>query len=911
VTAPFPRWLKEKRRALDLTQLELAERTGCSPETIRKIEAGALRPSRQIAELLARIFDVPQDEHTAFVRFARAASTEHLPVGKLEGLKVEKLEGYQPSNLPTFQPSNPDHSVLGSPWRALHARYTNMPAPTTALVGREAELAGVRDLLLRERPRLVTLTGPPGIGKTRLALEAAAQVAGHFEDGVFFVSLAPIANPELVSVSIAHALGLLDTESQSISHRLGEHLSSKRALLVLDNFEQVVEAAPLVAVLLAASPWLKVLVTSREALHVRGERRFPVLPLGLPDPSGVSTPGDLALSPAVALFVERAREAGPGFALTSLLSDANAPALAAICRRLDGIPLAIELAAARTRLFSPQEILERLEGEVQGSPLQLLVGGARDLPARHQTLRDAIAWSYGLLAEGEQTLYARLGVFVGGFTLSAAEAVCNAHADLPLPVPEGLESLLEKSLLQIRNAEFGIRSIPSQAPQHESAIPHSAFRIPHWDERRLAMLETIRQYALERLEQSGEAENTRRLHAEYYLALAEATEPGLRGSEQVVSLERLERDHDNLRAALSWASRSGEAGLGLRLAGALGSFWLRRGYWSEGRQRLAEALANAEFRLEGLKVEKLESYQPSNLQTFKPSNQSMHLAKALYAAGRLADHQSDYAASRAFYEQALSIYRELEDREGAANSLHGLATLASQAPRTPDDYALARSLYGESLSIRRNLGDSAGIANSLYGLGRQVLDHGEYGSARSLFEEGLAINRALGNKGGICAMLVSLGEVARCRGDYQSASPLYEESLALFRELGDKLGIASQLHNLGHVARHGGDPERAARLFTESLALCRELGTMKGLASCLAGLAGVAIDTGEPERAATLLAAESTLRTIGAQLFTADRIEYDRNLALAHSGLSEARFESAWSAGASMTVEQAVAAALR
>ncbi|MFQ5794790.1 MAG: BTAD domain-containing putative transcriptional regulator [Candidatus Bipolaricaulia bacterium] len=495
----------------------------------------------------------------------------------------------------------------------------NLPIPLTRFIGRDKERAVVQVRLLDEEMRLLTLTGPGGTGKTRLGLQVVADLIDHFEDGACFVDLAPISDPGLVVSTIAQTLGVKEAEGRPLLDILKASLRGKQMLLVLDNFEQVVAAAPQVVELVAACPQLKVLVTSREPCHVRGEHVFPVPPLALPGSDGKRPLAIERLTQyeAVRLFIERAVAVKPDFAVT----DENAPAVAEICIRLDGLPLAIELAAARIKLLSPQALLARL-----GNRLKLLTGGARDLPACQQTLRDTIDWSYDLLNTGERTLFERLSVFVGGGTLEAAEAVCIGadNLELKMDILDGLASLVDKNLLRRKEQADG--------------------------EPRFLILETIREYGLERLEASGESEAIRRTHADYYLALAEQAEPKLEGPDQRMWLDRLEVEHDNLRAALVWFEQNGEAEAELRLGGALWGFWHMRGYLSEGRRWLEGALAKGEDRDVSASVR----------------------AKALHGAGVLTHEQGDYERATVLYEESLDLRRELGDKPGVAILLSNL-----------------------------------------------------------------------------------------------------------------------------------------------------------------------------------------------------------------------------------------------
>jgi predicted ATPase/DNA-binding winged helix-turn-helix (wHTH) protein len=816
--------------------------------------------------------------------------------------------------------------------RRLDHRAHNLPVQSTPLIGREQVGAAACALLRRAEVRLLTLTGPGGTGKTRLGLQVAADLLEDFASGVYFVPLAAIRDPALVASSIAQTLGIQEKAGQGLLDSLKEHLQDTQMLLVLDNFEQVVAAAPLVAEMLGACPRLKCLVTSRVVLRLSGEHEFPVPPLELPDPRHLPAVETLSQYAAVALFIQRALAVKPDFRV----DNANAPAVAEICVRLDGLPLAIELAAARLKPLPPQAILARL-----GRRLELLRGGARDVPDRHQTLRQAIAWSYDLLEASEQALFRRLAVFARGCTLEAAEAVCQAVHDAAvdpwqsLEVLDGVASLLDKSLLR----------------QQEQASSEPRFR----------MLETIREYGLECLTASGEESVVRRAHAAYYLALAEAAEPALTGPDQGTWLERLETEHDNLRAALRWAEESGEAEIGWRLAGALCQFWLMCGYLREGQEWLARLLGLA-----------------------GASPYTAARAKALTRAGHLADNLGDYAAAHAFFEESLAIRRELGDTGGIAAALNDLGWVAFLR----NDYTAARALSEESLAIWRELGDKAGIATSLHNLG-VVADHqGEFTAAYALFHESLALRRELGDKWSIAVALSYIGRTVHSQGDYrratalleeagalfrdmgakqqfawastylggvahdqsndERATALLEESVTLFRDIGDKVGMALTLSVLGTVIHAQGDNERATALYEESLglwtaigfkwgmalALCRlgtvahaqgddaratalyeeslalywELGNKHGLAECLESLAGVAVAQRQLERAARLLGAAETLRqATGAPLAPGDRVRYDRDMSTVRAGLGEAAFAAAWATGKAMPLEQVLA----
>ena len=738
--------------------------------------------------------------------------------------------------------------------KAVDTATNNLPVQLTSFIGREREMAEVKQRL--STARLVTLTGPGGSGKTRLALEVAGELVAEYADGVWWVEHDSLEDAALVPQAVATVLGVREEPGRALTETLTDYLQPRQVLLVLDNCEHLVEAcATLADTLLRACPELRVLTTSREVLRVNGEQEYPVPPLALPDPDQPPTVEALLQYEAVELFIQRAEAVRPSF----VLHDANAPAVADICVRLDGLPLALELAAARIKLLSPRVMLARLEDR-----FKLLRGGARDLPARQRALRATIDWSHDLLDEDEQTLFRRLAVFIGGRTLEGVEVVCSPMdagdglAPLQIDVLDGLASLVDKSLIQ---QEEGVDGEP-----------------------RFTMLVTIHQYAAERLEGSGEAEALRRRHAAYYLALAEEAEAELRGPEQGMWLERLEAEHDNLRAALRWAQEIGEAETGLRLGGALWRFWYVRGYYSEGREWLAGLLALA-----------------------RASKPTATRAQALNGAGLLAHEQGDYAAARSLYEESLAIRRELGDKRGIAISLNSLGHVV----REQGEYAKARSFYGESLAIRRELGDKRGIAVSLNNLGNVAHDQGDYAAARSLYGESLAIKRELGDKRGIAISLNSLAEVVCEQGDYAKACSLYEKSLAIKRELGDKRGIAVSLDGLGLVARHQGDYVAARSLHGESLAIFRELGYRWGVLAVLEGFVALAAAQGQPERALRLAGAAAALReAIGAPLPPTYQAELERHLETAQQALGEQASATALADGRAMTMEQAIAYAL-
>ncbi|MGH8934774.1 MAG: ATP-binding protein [Acidimicrobiia bacterium] len=649
------------------------------------------------------------------------------------------------------------------PLKSLDTVPNNLPTQLTSFVGREREMEEALELL--GEARMLTFTGPGGTGKTRLSLQVTALAVDDFPDGVFFVPLAPVRDPELVASTILQALGVQEVGAVPPKDRLLEYLREQRLLLLLDNFEQVVEAAPVIGEILRAAPLVKVLATSRAVLGVYGEQEYPVPPLGVPDPRHLPPLGPLSMYEAVSLFIQRALSAKPGFSVTN----ENAPAVAEITARLDGLPLAIELAAARIRVLSPQAILDRL-----GSRLTLLTGGARDLPQRQQTLRDAIAWSYDLLDEAGQRLFGRLSVFVGGFTLEEAEKVCGPAEELGSEVFDGVAMLADQSLVRQED---------------------------HLGEARFLMLETIREFALEKLAESDEEGEIRRRHAQAFLELAERAQPELTGKAQAYWLDRLEREHDNFRAAIAWATETGAAEIALRMGAALWRFWQMRGHLLEGRERAEQAL-------------KLPGAARPN-----PAR-----AAGLEAVGGLAYWQGDIEAARGSYQEALDIQRELDDQAGIANALYNLSfTVGSLAGLDPKN---TRPLLEESLAIFRQLEDRAGIARVLWALG-DYFTYGEpdYELGRRYFEEGLEIFRELEDQFHIGWSIFELGYTALVTEDHRAARAYLEESLPLFLESGDTSGVVLHLYALAVLAKQEEQSERGLRLAGAAAGLGESIGS--------------------------------------------------------------------------------------
>src|SRR5215210_2007800 len=747
-----------------------------------------------------------------------------------------------------FQLTAPDLPSEFPPLRTLESYSNNLPLQATPLIGREQEVEAVCWRLRSPETRLLTLVGPGGTGKTRVGLQIAAELVDDFEDGVFFVPIAAITDPTLVAPTIARVLGLSEGGAQPPEELLEGYLRERQTLLLLDNLEQVLESATVLDGLLSAAPDLKILATSRIPLRLYGEYEFPIPPLSLPDPESLPPLEDLTAYEAVGLFVERARSVRPDFSLT----EENAPAVVEICARLDGLPLAIELAAARIKLLPPRVLLERL-----GNRLKLLTGGARNLPERQRTLRNAIEWSYGLLDEGEKILFGRLSAFSGGATLEAIEAVCDAEGDLPTDAFDGASSLLDKSLLRQEEGSGG--------------------------EPRFVMLETIHEFADAKLEGSGEAEAVRRLHAEYFLALSEEAEPGLKGQEQELWLERLEPEHNNMRAALSWVIARGESELGLRLADALWRFWWMGGYFDEGKRWLEEILAQNDG---------------------APAPRG----KALEGLSWLSRLQGDLDRAEAIAEEGLELSAEAGVETSTVASLRG--TLGDVV-RSRGELERAKELFEESVRLYREIGDRWGVAWSLGSLANVAGDRGDHEQAKRLYEEGLALSRRLGDAGPLGAYLGSLGYEFLLEGNLEKAVELNEEAAALLRKQGRRGDLRYVLVNLGWAALLRGDHERAEASYEECLVLCQALGDRLTASESLEGLACSAGARGEASRASVLFGAAETRReATGYQLAPKDRSLREPYLVAAHAQVGEAAWSAAREKGRSMEFEDAVVYAL-
>ena len=731
--------------------------------------------------------------------------------------------------------------------RSLNALPNNLPVQLTSFVGREHEMAEIKSQLAATR--LLTLLGPGGAGKTRLALQVAAECLDILPDGVWLAELAPITDPALVPQTVASTLGLREPGRPALES-LVDFLRPRSLMLVLDNCEHLLTAsAELCDHLLRHSRGVRILATSREALGVSGEHSYHIPPLALPEPDHPASPEGMSQYAAIRLFIERAIQYRSGFTITQ----GNMRAVAEICRRLDGIPLAIELAAARVKVLSVDQIAERL-----GDRFRLLTGGARSGLPHHQTLRAAMDWSHDLLSDEERRLFRRLSVFVGGFTLEAAEGACAGDGLDALQILDVLAHLVDKSLVLV-DERAG-------------------------DDARYRLLETVRQYALDRLLESGEAGPVRDWHRGFFLNLAERAELELHGPEQQAWLERLEVEHDNFRAAFEWSrAETGSAEAGLRLAGALWWFWEVRGYWTEARQWLRDLLARADGASAASRV------------------------KALNAAGALALRQGAFEEAGAMAEESLTLSKELGDKRAEASCL---VIMGIQACRL-EDYRRAEALGGESLTLAREAGDNWGTTWAQFILGQVARAENDHERAKVLFEQSMVQIRALGHQWGLAMVVNNLGLLARDQGQYEQAMRYFEEALALFEQLGDKSYIAYTQLILGSVACALDDYGRAGPLFRECLTLRRDLQDRRGIATCLAALACTAAGLGQFERAAVLFGeAEARREATGATIPGFVRDLYDRQVAATSRTLGDAALARHWSVGRAMPVDQAIDLAL-
>lgn len=824
----FGEWLKRQRSGRGLTQEQLARQIGCATITLRKIEAEERRPSADIADQLIKIFEIPQDERNNFLRFSRGDWTKA-----------------------------PRERSDAKPWQEVNATLrVNLPATVTALLGREKPLAEIHDYLLRAEIRLVTLIGPPGMGKTRLSIEAARKSISDFRDGVFFAGLAPINDPNLIVATVRQSLGYVEVPKLPPDQHLRQAIGDKQMLIVLDNCEHLVaEAATFASGLLSACSNLKILATSREALHIPGEWLYAVPPLDLPQETPQNEASFLKY-PALALFEERARAVRNDF---SLAAD-NVQTVSEICGRLDGLPLAIELIAARIRLMSPHSLLERLSGQ-----FILTADGTRSTPERQKTLNNAILWSYNLLPAEEQKLFAYLSVFSGSFMLETAEAMFSSRV-AEQPVSDLISLLLDKSLLQL---------FPNEN-----------------NEPRYTMLVTIHEFARKRLLERGDEVEIRNLHLSYFCELAEQARSQLQGTQQLAWLDRLDQEYGNIRAALNWAQESGAIADGLRLAADLEWFWIWRAHLQEPILALEDLLAHP-----------------------LPADEMQALARGHYIAGLLEHMLGSLTQVLGNLTVRDSHVRECEQLcllLGAENK-ENLAD-AKFLRVYCMDFTVAheiRQRYEEAVELFQEVGNQWKIAFAIFCMGFNLWRNGDFAGARQEFERSLQLFRNCGDNFGASKPDRLLAHMAMEEGKYAEARAKFEEILLLYQQARLNFLIDQPLWTLSMIAVREGDYARAKELYTECLLFDQQIGLPRQFAECFIGFAGIASAEKRWERAAQLLGAgEAEVETRGIPLENIDRIEVKRLTALLREELGDAKYEALASQGRAMTMEQVIAYAL-
>lgn len=877
----FGPWLKQRRRLLALTQADLAERAACSLSTLRKLEAGELLPSQALAQALAVALAVPVAEQPAFIIFARseqrkvaAAAFGNAPT-QASAIPAQPLPPVVLPAQSTITTPKPQTTISAPP-------SARLPTFLTALIGRAAEIETGNALLRDPAVRLVTLSGPPGTGKTRLGLAIAVAVQPFFRNGVYFAPLAALRDPALVAENLLDLLGVTTHSPAAAIDTLVGFLRDKELLLVLDNFEQLIAGAQLVVDLLQRAPGLKLLVTSRTLLKVYGEHEFPVPPLATPRPGELAAEVDLTRYPALELFVQRAQAVQPELELTR----GNAPLIAQICAALDGLPLAIEMAAARCKLYPLPILLQQLQQR-----LAVLTSSVRNLPPRQQTLRATLAWSYQLLTPAEQQLLNHLAVFVGGCTGEAIATVMGQGVEVEL----GLQALVDHSLLG-----------------YEMSVTESS---------RYTLLETVREYGAEQLTISGCRLAAQQAHAAYFRQLAQKFAFTLDENNRKGWLDRLEIEHANLRAALTWcAEHDPEAGL--QLAVTLHSFWHLRGHLQESYQWFRRFLGHSAsggqlalqaraLQLAGISALRLSHTDEAahllqtSLTLYQQLANPAGVVEVLLQLGNLAAYQNDYSTAQALYQQALALNQPLGDQHREAQFCSYLGTIA----KDQGDFASAGYYYHRCRLLFQQLGKRIGLATALNDLSDLAYWQADFAQAAHFAEESLAIHRQVDNKLSIAYALTSLGSAWLQQGKLSAAAPLFAESMALFQSIGDKNGTVIGLENLGRLAMAQGQRAAAQHFFQEGITLAWQIRERQRLVFCLEGLCAT---LAEPTQAVQLYSAAAGLRTaINAPIPPFDRNGIQAQVAQLRQHLGATEFAAAWAAGQALALEEVVALALR